>query len=58
MSEAGISREGALRKATKEDVACIAEMAVIMWDSNSVDFYSGGISEKRICQGVVGFLFV
>ena len=26
-----------IRQATKEDVTCIAEMAIIMWDSNSVE---------------------
>lgn len=26
-----------IRKATKKDVICIAEMAIMMWDSNSVE---------------------
>ena len=26
-----------IRQATKEDVACIAEMAIMMWDSHSVE---------------------
>lgn len=26
-----------IRKATKQDVTCIAEMAIMMWDSNSIE---------------------